>query len=192
MLAFFIVVGIIPTEMSFIRKRKRNGKIYLEEVESIRVDGKVVQKHIRYVGRELDNKTILSSSISDISIEEIKVHGPLLVLNYFCKKIGLSEILGEYGDEILSLVFAHCMDYKSVNQMPDWFKRTDLNIILDLENLTEDRFLKALDSIDSSAHDEVQEKIFEKVKSIYKLKFSGVIYDVTNTYLYGKNVLWVN
>ncbi len=186
MLAFFVVVGIIPTEMSFIRKRKRNGKIYLEEVESIRVDGKVVQKHIRYVGRELDNKTILSSSISDISIEEIKVHGPLLVLNYFCQKIGLSEILGEYGDEILSLVFAHCMDYKSVNQMPDWFKRTDLNMILDLKNLTEDRLLKALDSIDSSAHDEIQEKIFEKVKSIYKLKSSGVIYDVTNTYLYGK------
>ena len=172
--------------MSYIKKIKKNGKIYLAEVESKRVDGKVVQRHIRYIGKEADGKTILSSSISDISIEEVKIHGPLLVLNYFCKKIGLSELLGEYGDEILSLVFAHCMDYKSVNQMPDWFKRTDLNMILDLENLTEDRLLKALDSIDLSEHDEIQEKIFEKVKSIYKLKSSGVIYDVTNTYLYGK------
>lgn len=172
--------------MSFIRKIKKSGKTYLAEVENIRIDGKIRQKHIRYIGREIDSKTILSSSISDISIEEIKLHGPLLVLNYFCQKIGLSEILGPYGDEILSLVFAHCIDYKSINQMPDWFKRTDLNMILNLDNLTEDRLLKALDSIKESEHETIQEKIFEKVKSIYKLKPSGVIYDVTNTYLYGK------
>lgn len=172
--------------MSFIRKRKRNGKIYLEEVKNIRVDGKIIQKHIKYLGKEVDNKTILSSSISDVSVEEIKLHGPLVVLNYFCKKIGLSEILGEYGNEILSLVFAHCIDYKSVNQMTDWFKRTDLNMILNLENLTEDRILKALDSIDVSMHEQIQKKLFEKVKSVYNLKPSGIIYDVTNTYLYGK------
>lgn len=174
--------------MSYIRKRKRNGRIYLEEVESIRVNGKVVQRHIKYVGREADNQTILSSSISNISIEEIKLHGPLLVLNYFCKKIGLSNILGEYGDEILSLVFAHCIDYKSINQMSRWFKRTDLNMILNLENLTEDRLLKALDSIDGENDIEaIQNKIFEKIKSVYELDTEGVIYDVTNTYLYGKN-----
>ncbi len=172
--------------MSYIKKIKKNGKTYLAEVESKRVDGKVVQRYIRYVGKETDGKTILSSSISNLSVEEVKIHGPLLVLNYFCKKIGLSELLGEYGDEILSLVFAHCIDYKSVNQMTDWFKRTDLNILLDLEDLTEDRLLKALDSIDISEHEAIQEEIFEKIKKIYKLKSSGVIYDVTNTYLYGK------
>lgn len=65
----------MPT-MSYIRKRKRNGRIYLEEVESVRIDGKVVQKHIKYIGRKADDKTILSSSISNISIEEVKLHGP--------------------------------------------------------------------------------------------------------------------
>jgi len=38
--------------MPFIRKHKRNGRIYLAEVENRRVDGKVVQKFIRYVGVE--------------------------------------------------------------------------------------------------------------------------------------------
>ena len=57
--------------MSYIRKRKRNGKIYLEEVESIRVNGKVVQKHLKYIGKEVDGDTILSSSVSDISIEKV-------------------------------------------------------------------------------------------------------------------------
>src|SRR5205823_10244537 len=34
--------------MSFIRKIKKGGKIYLAEVESRRVKGKVVQRFIRY------------------------------------------------------------------------------------------------------------------------------------------------
>jgi hypothetical protein len=38
--------------MSFIRKRKRNGQIYLEEVENVRENGRVIQKFIRHVGRD--------------------------------------------------------------------------------------------------------------------------------------------
>ena len=185
MLTSLSVVGIIPT-MSFIRKRKRNGKVYLEEVESVRIDGKVVQKHIRYIGREADNKTVLSASISDITIESVKVHGPLLVLNQISKEINLSKLLGVHGDEILSLVYAHCMDYKSVSQMSQWFEKTDLNMILDIDNLTEDRLLKALDSIELCDIEALQKNIFENVKLKYNLDTHGVIYDVTNTYLCGK------
>ena len=42
--------------MSFIRKVKIGNKIYLSEVENKRINGKVVQKHIRYVGKEADGK----------------------------------------------------------------------------------------------------------------------------------------
>ena len=44
--------------MSFIRKVKIGNKIYLSEVENKRINGKVVQKHIRYVGKEADGNTI--------------------------------------------------------------------------------------------------------------------------------------
>ena len=49
--------------MSYIKKRKRNGRVYLEEVESIRVNGKVKQKHLRYIGKEVDNKTIVYKKV---------------------------------------------------------------------------------------------------------------------------------
>ena len=101
--------------MSFI---KRNGKIYLSEVENIRIGGKVVQRHIRYIGKEADGKTILLAN-----------------------KIGLPSILGEYAGELLSLVYAHCIDYRSINQMTHWFQRADLNLLLNLEGVTEARFL---------------------------------------------------
>jgi len=172
--------------MSFIRKFKKNGRVYLAEVESKRVDGKVVQRFIRHVGREADGKTILSSSISEVTIDKVKLHGPLLVLNHLAQEIGLSEALGEYGNEILSLVYAHCLDYKSINHMTSWFERTDLNMILDLEELTEKRLLSALDSLEEQNQEVLQRRIFENVYRRYDLDTKGMVYDVTNTYLYGK------
>jgi hypothetical protein len=172
--------------MSFIRRIKRNGRIYLAEAESKRINGKIVQRHIRYIGREVDGRTILSTSISDVEVDQVKLYGPLLVLHELAQEIGLADHLGAFGREILSLVYAHCLDYESVNQMPTWFERTDLNMLLNLEGLTEERLLKALDSLAAQDPDLLQKAIFESVKKIYKVRDSGIIYDVTNTYLYGK------
>lgn len=172
--------------MSFTRKIRKGDHIYLDEVENKWINGKVVQKHIKYIGKEVDGKTILSSSISNIEIDHVKLYGPLLVLNHLASEIRLDEHLGQYADEILSLVYAHCLDYKSINQMERWFKRTDLNMMLNIEKLTEDRLLKALDSIEDCDLQKLQKSIFESVRSYYQLKDTGIIYDVTNTYLYGK------
>lgn len=186
MLAFFYVVCIIPTTMSFIRRRKRNGKIYLEEVENKRIAGKVVQRHIRYVGKEADGKTVLSSSISDMDIEQVKVCGPLMVLHHLAKEIRLDECLGPFWKELLSMVYAHCMDYRSINDMGRWYERTDLNMILSLEGVTEARLLHALDDLQSQDPVALHRSIFKQVAQRYPLKGTGIVYDVTNTYLYGK------
>lgn len=38
--------------MSFIRTIKKGNKVYYAEVENERINGKVVQRHIRYVGKD--------------------------------------------------------------------------------------------------------------------------------------------
>jgi len=173
--------------MSFIRKIRKASGTYLAEVENRWINGKCVQRHIRYIGKEVDGETILSSSISNVEIDHVKLHGPLLVLNHLASEIQLGEHLGEYAGEILSLVYAHCIDYTSINQMPRWFERTDLNMILDLEKLTESRLLKALDSLEERNLEELERSIFQSVQSFYEITKSGIVYDVTNTYLCGKN-----
>jgi hypothetical protein len=60
--------------MSFIRKFKRGGRVYLAEVENRRAGGKVVQRFVRYVGKEADGRTILSASLSDAESERISKH----------------------------------------------------------------------------------------------------------------------
>ena len=173
--------------MSFIRKYKKNGQIYLAEVESVRVDGKVVQRFIRYVGREANGKTILSCSMSEAEIESVRISGPLMALHSIASEIGLPTLLGEYSNEILAMTYAHCLDYKSLNNMKTWFQRTDLNHILKLETLTEKRLVNALDSIEQFDQMQIQEDLFNKVKEKLKITSKGVVYDVTNTYFHGKS-----
>jgi transposase len=172
--------------MSFIRRIKRNGRVYLAEVENKWIQGKCVQRHIRYVGREADGRTLLAASVSDVEVEQVKLYGPLLVLHHLAREIQLPEQLGDYSQEILSLVYAHCLDYRSLNHMPSWFERTDLNFLLNLEGLTEKRLVGALDRLEALDAEAWQRRLFEGVCRQYRLRPSGVIYDVTNTYLYGR------
>lgn len=172
--------------MSFIKKIRRGDKTYLAEVESKRVNGKVVQKYLRYIGKEVDGEKVISLNSKDLQIDRVRISGPLLVLDFIAKKINLHEIFGNYGNEILSMVYAHCLNYKSVNNMPEWFERTDLNKILNLEGLTEARLLSGLDKLNRESVENYQTNIFENVKNAYKLSTRGLVYDVTNTYFHGK------
>lgn len=171
--------------MSFIRKIKRGGKVYYAEVKNQWIDGRCVQKHIRYLGKDVEGKVVLASSISNVEVSEVKLFGPLIVLDYIARKIDLASLLGEYGKELLSMVYAHCVDSQSINKMQRWFDRTDLSFLLSLETLTEDRLYRALDSIEQLQSHDIQRQIFERVIAQYKIPVSGVVYDVTNTYLYG-------
>ena len=184
--AIFAIVYNMYT-MSFIRRIRRAGRIYLAEVQNHWINGKCVQRHIRYVGREADGKTLLAASLSEVEVEQVKLYGPLLVLNHLANEIQLAEQLGDYSQAILSLVYAHCLDYRSLNYMPAWLERTDLNFLLHLEGLTEKRLVGALDSLEALDADAWQRRLFERVCRQYRLQPSGVIYDVTNTYLYGRH-----
>jgi hypothetical protein len=173
--------------MSFIRRIKRKGRVYLAEVENKWIGGKCVQRHIRYVGREADGQTLLAASLSEAQVDQVKLYGPLFLLHYLAREINLPELLGTYSQEILCLVYAHCLDYRSLNHMPSWFERTDLNFLLNLDGLTEKRLVGALDSLEGLDAEAWQRRLFEGVCRQYRLRPSGVIYDVTNTYLYGRH-----
>lgn len=45
--------------MTFIRKIKRGNSVYYQEVENIWKDGKTVQRHIRYIGKDRDNPSTI-------------------------------------------------------------------------------------------------------------------------------------
>lgn len=171
--------------MVFIRKVKVGDKTYLAEVKSAREGDKVRQQFIRYVGREVSGKRIFSGSAEETEVTSVKVWAPLAVLDSLAKQINLSELLGEHGDYILSMVYAHCLDPKSVNKMEEWFSRTDLHKMLSINDVSEQKLYDALDSINEKNEGLIQKKIFESVTEKFKLRPAGYFFDVTNVYFYG-------
>jgi transposase len=71
--------------------------------------------------------------------------------------------------------------------MEQWYSRTDLAMLLSLENVTERRLLEALDSLEAQDSQHLQRSIKQRTVQAYDLSDSGIIYDVTNTYLYGRH-----
>ena len=171
--------------MVFIRKIKRGKFTYLAEVENKWVDGKVVQKHIRYVGKELNGEKILSGSIANAEVTKVTIWAPLLILNTLAKQINLSETLGDYGEYLLSLAYAHCLESKSLNKMEDWYKRTDLHKMLNIQDVSEKKLYYAMDSINDKNSEVIQGRIFRSVQEIYKIIPKSYFFDVTNVYFHG-------
>ncbi len=174
--------------MTFIRERKRGNNIYLEEVKSIRRDGKVRQVHVRYVGKKVDDKTILSGSINRAKISRVSIHGPLLLLHGVCKLLEIDKILGDDAPLVLCLVYGHCVQPGSLSWIKKWFSRTDLNKLLDIEDVTYDRLLKALDNLESKSMS-VQRRMYDAATEKFNISVSSMFYDVTNVYFYGCSCL---
>ena len=181
-LTFIYVVYTIYT-MSFIRKIKRGNAVYLAEVKNIRVDGKVVQKHLRYVGKEVDNRPFLTGPVERSKVDKVTVFGPLLVLDAIAKELDLAGLLGEYGDYLLSLAFAHCVSPDSLAGIADWYRETEMADLLDIPDISYKKLLEALDSVEES--DLLQSRIFDRVKTRLALEPKAYFYDITNVYFYG-------
>ena len=77
--------------MSFVRRIKRKGHVYLAEVENKWANGQVVQRHLRCIGREADGKTLLATSLSEVEVDQVKLYGPLLVLKHLAQEIDLAD-----------------------------------------------------------------------------------------------------
>jgi len=181
-LTFISLVYIIYT-MSFIRKIKQGNSVYLAEVENTWVQGKVVQKHIRYVGKEVDNKPFLTGSIERASVDKVTIFGPLLVLDEIAKQLDLSSLLGDYGEYLLSLAYAHCVSPDSLSGIAEWYQKTEIANLLDIPDVTYKKLLEAIDSVEDLPG--VQRRIFNRLKRALSISPSGYLYDITNIYFYG-------
>jgi transposase len=183
-LTLCLIVYVIYT-MSFIRRIKKGNSVYLAEVENRRIGGKVVQKHIRYVGKEVDDRPILTGSVERASVDRVTIYGPLLVLDELAKQIELRDALGQYGDYLLSLAYAHCVSPDSLRGMSEWYQKTEISNLLNIPQITYKKLIEAMDSLEGMEGEKVQERIFSRLRDVLTLSPSGYFYDITNIYFYG-------
>ena len=172
--------------MPFIRKIKRGNRIYLAEVENNRDGGKVRQKLIRYLG--LDPTCVendIPFKINDLKVGPVKVFGAIIALESIAKELGLFDLLGDIAKPILTLVFAHCLEYRSVDNAKEWYDTTDLPNIFGHQKMPINMLHNAIETLSKRDSSVIQKSVFENLCNLLGEDSSGVVYDATNTHLAG-------
>ena len=173
--------------MTFIRKIRRGTRVYLAEVENKRIDGKIKQRLIKYIGVDhKSSKPNLKFKPKDISISNVKIYGPVIVLEHIARELGFYKLLGDIANPIMTLVFSHCLNYKSTKEVEEWFNKTDLANIMNTKKITSISLYSAIEKFSDVDTDKLQKSIFENITQLLGEDDSGIIYDATNTHLSGK------
>lgn len=172
--------------MAFIRKIKKKSGIYLAKVENYRKGGKVKQKVIKYLGKEINGKPVRRVQTSKIGAESVKRYGDVLAIHALSKELEVPDLLGKHAKEILLLTYSHLLDKVSISRIEDWMKNTELPEILGIDKIATKSLYEALTNLNELDFSTIEEELYEKFRPYDKGNKTLVI-DVTDTYFEGKN-----
>ncbi len=177
--------------MAFIRKIKKKSGTYLAEVENYREDGKVKQRVLRYIGIDVEGKVHRSVRTSDVNITEVKEYLNFHAIHTIACELGFDKLFGEKSNYILLMVYSHLVEEISINKMKDWFHKTELPALLDIQDIGSNTLYKVLDYLDDLDWDSINDKIVKQWFRKYReSKNTAIIIDVTETYFNGSRAEW--
>ena len=167
--------------MTFIRKIKIGKRTYLAEVKSVRENGKVKQKFIRYLGTEIDGKPAKRVLTKDISVKNVKRSFDVLCIDSVAKELGITSIKNKY---FLALVYSQLLEKRSINKLEDWLRFTEIPDVLNINGVSTKDLYESLTDIE----DEEFKKIDAEMHNIftkYDDSTDVAVIDVTDTYFEG-------
>lgn len=170
--------------MTFIRKIKTKYGVYLAEVKSYRDNGKVRQKVIKYIGKELGNKIVRNVSTEDIKLKSVKQSLDVLAIHKMANELGLTSLKNKH---ILALVYAHLLEQRSINKMEQRLRFTEIPDVLGLGEVSSKDLYSAITDFHGEDFGKIENDLAETFKQHEKNKKVAVI-DVTDTYFEGKSM----
>jgi len=176
--------------MAFIRKIKKKSGTYLAEVESYREGGKVKQRFIRYIGKEITGPEAKKDELSDLEIERVREYLDYKVLHEIAIKLKIPDLLGGKMQTVLLLVYAQMISRKSINALPEYVEQTALKELLGLEKLVSADLYESLDKLEALDFAPVEKGVLSSLTKGKKEEADALILDVTDTYFKGKQADW--
>lgn len=169
----------------FIRKIKKKSGTYLAKVESYRnKEGKIKQRVIQYLGKEIDGKPEKRVLTKDIQAISIKQSLDVLAIDKIARELKLKEIPYKPA---LSLAYSQLLEKRSVNKLEDWMRYTEIPDVLGIKLPSVKELYESLADINEEDFEKINEKMFLVFESYENIKESAII-DVTDTYFAGTNV----
>src|SRR3989338_3316538 len=170
--------------MTFIRKKKVGDKVYLVEVKNVRENGKIKQKYVRYLGKEMNGKPVKRILTSDIQATNVKQSLDVLAIDKIAEELKFKEIQFKPA---LSLAYSQLLEKKSINKLENWMRYTEIPEVLGIELPSVKELYESLTDINEEDFEKINEKMFSVFESYENIKESAII-DVTDTYFSGANV----
>ena len=170
--------------MTFIRKKKVGDRVYLIEVKNVRENGKIKQKFVKYLGREVNGKAVKKVATSDIQAMNVKQSLDVLSIDKIAEELKLKEIPHKPA---LSLAYSQLLEKRSINKLEDWMRYTEIPEVLGIELPSVKELYESLADINEEDFEKINEKMFSVFESYENIKESAII-DVTDTYFSGANV----
>jgi len=191
-----------------ITKYVYKGKVYKHAkiVQSYKENGKVKHRTIKNIGRiktkedEIRARKLLEQmrigeklvTLNEINISRVLEFGLIYTSEKLFEKYEINEILSEVfaekrikfeADEIIALLISNRL-YKPASDLSacEWINKEALTKI----KVKEHQVYRALDLL-AEKKEEIEQKIFNKLKKNLNLKVDLVFYDLTSTYFESSN-----
>ena len=174
--------------MTFLKTSKKGNTIYVYEVESFRdEEGIPRHRYIRAVGKLDENGNLIPSMrVKDVTVENVKLNGPVTALHKITEDLGLEDILGEYAPEILTLVYSHILRPESLNNIKraiTWIDTDEIGLKLPVSRK---RLEKAMDTMVPEIPN-IERSLYRRINE--KCDLNSIFYDISGIYFNGKNVI---
>lgn len=168
--------------MVFIRKIKKKSGVYLAEVEGYRDDdGKVRQRVIRYLGKEVNGKPEKRVLKSDIEVKNVKQSFDVLAVDTIAKELQITSLANKYS---LALVYSQVLEKHSVNQLEDWMRFTEIPDVLGVGRVSTKELYESLGDIKEQELSDINEKLYGFFRK-HDPSCDVAVIDVTDTYFAG-------
>ena len=169
----------------FIRKIKKKSGTYLAKVESYRdKEGKIKQRVIQYLGKEIEGKAAKRILTSKIKVNSVKRSIDILAVDKISEELGLKNIKNKYA---LSLVYSQLLEKRSINKIENWMRYTEIPEAVGLDNISVKELYESLTEISDEEFEKLNSYMFEIFENYEKMSDIAVI-DITDTYFNGSKV----
>jgi transposase len=170
--------------MAFIRKKKVGSNIYLVKVESYRKNGKIKQRVIQYLGKEIDGKPVKKVYSNKIEVQSVKQSLDVLAIDKIAEQLNIKSLGNPY---ILSLIYSQLLENKSINKLETWMKYTEIPYLLGFDKVSVKNLYESLSEVNDEDFEKVNDKMFH-IFNKYENISNVAIIDVTDTYFAGSNI----
>src|SRR3989344_2967734 len=170
--------------MAFIRQIKTKSGTYLAKVEGYRKDGKVKQRVLEYLGKEIDGKPVKKVFTNKIEVKSVKQSLDILAIDKVADELKIKSLENPY---VLSLVYSQLLEDKSIKKLESWIKYTEIPSVLRLDKVSVKKLYESLADINDENFEKINEEMFS-VFNNYEDISKATIIDITDTYFAGSKI----